>query len=208
MKCPKCGAKVDDGATKCPSCGAAIEGAGKAELAEKKGSEEGEKSSQAYPPEKSFCIGAAVMLILMAVLYIFCLLGEISIGMTIITGYGGAASIVGIVSYYGFGIVLAGGSILAVIPVIRAISDPARMTVKKLNTSFVISVVLLVLSIIIWAAMNILEGMLTSDVLCTLYYACYCYGGSCILCAVAALVAAVLLRMAMNRIAKKEQAEA
>ena len=144
---------------------------------------------------------AVVLLGFEAVMFVAAIFGEVSMAVTIVSGYNAGAVVVGMLCYFGFGIILTALSVCALVPVARGIADARKLTKKSADLSIDLCILIFIALIAIFIGKTTLEPILTSDILCTLYYACYSYSGISIVCGVVALVAAVLVHVAYRQIA-------
>lgn len=144
---------------------------------------------------------AVVLLGFEAVMFVAAIFGEVSMAVTIVTGYSAGATVVGMLCYFGFGIILTALSVCALVPVARGVADARKLTKKSADLAIDLCILIFIALIAIFIGKTTLEPILTSDILCTLYYACYSYSGISIVCGVVALVAAVLVYAAFRQIA-------
>ena len=144
---------------------------------------------------------AVVLLGFEAVMFVAAIFGEVSMAVTIVSGYNAGAVVVGMLCYFGFGIILTALSVCALVPVARGVADARKLTKKSADLSIDLCILIFIALIAIFIGKTTLEPILTSDILCTLYYACYSYSGISIVCGVVALVAAALVHVAYRQIA-------
>ena len=148
---------------------------------------------------------AVVFLGFEAVMFVAAIFGEVSMAVTIVTGYSAPAAAVGLLCYFGFGIVLTAVSVCALVPAARGISHPERLTRKSADLSIDLCILLFVLLVAVYIAKTVLEPILVTDLQCVLYYACYSYSPIASLCGVIALAAAALVYAASRDIGAGEE---
>ena len=217
MLCETCGASVQEGLDTCPQCGAELAAATEEPAPEPEPAAEPEPTAAAEPeavtatqaePAAAPALGTAarsanrlasiavVILAFLAINYLAAVIGEVSMAITIVSGFGAPASVIGMACYFGFGIILTALALVALVPLAQGIAKPDKLTRKVVNLAEDLSILQFVALIAIYIAKTLLEPNLITDLQCVMYYACNSYFSISIFCGVLALVSAALLFVA------------
>lgn len=139
---------------------------------------------------------ATVCYALVVVMFLGALIGELSNVFTITMGFTVPATVIGIVCYFGFGLVPVVLLAFALVRLGKALLDEQLRTRDMVDAVYTLAVAVFVLCVVIWLVKVVIEPRLVNDMLCTLYYACYSYAGTCVSGAIVDVVGVVFLYLA------------